>query len=300
MLVPGIFLLVTATLAACPNFPPGDYYTRPVTHAALDPDSGAYIASMVGAGNTGGFWAAANPVEYINIASNRTPKRTVKQKVRYHSFDVAYPWDEGFTIQPLSDAHAIVIELPSCELFETYDTSYQDGVLSAYGGAHWNLRHSFVPLAPGTPSSMASGLSMYAGLIRWEEVSSGTIAHALNWAPPAGSVSQWGFVRPASDTDGLPFTGSSRFMLPYGAHLRLRSSFDISHFGKQSRAIAQAMKTYGVYLADTGHDANALYSAVALDGNNHWDASDLAALGSIHVTDFDVLRLDRSLRVPGH
>lgn len=300
MIVPGTFLLAAATLLSCPHFGADGYYSRAVARAPVDPDSRAYIASMTGAGNTGGFWAAANPVEYVNIAGPDTPKRGVKQKVRYHAFDVSYPWDDSFRIEPLNDAHAITVDAQTCELYEMYDTSFGGGELSAYSGAHWNLRRAFVPLPPGTPSAMASGLSMYAGLIRWEEVASGSVKHALNWAAPAGSVAQWEFVRPASDTDGIAFKGSSRYRLPYGARLRLRASFDISHFGKQSRTIAQAMKSYGIYLADTGSDDNALYNAVALDGLNHWDASDLAALGTIHITDFDVLYLDRVLRVPGH
>ena len=122
----------------------------------------------------------------------------------------------------------------------------------------------------------------------------------MNWAAPAGSVAQWEFVRPASDTDGIAFKGASPYRLPYGAHLRLHASFDISHFGKQSRAIAQAMKTYGIYLADTGSHDNALYNAVPLDGAGRWNARDLDALSAIHITDFDVLWLDRVQRVPGH
>ena len=73
------------------------------------------------------------------------------------------------------------------------------------------------------------------------------------------------FVLPASDTDGIVYTGSSAYQLPYGAHLRLRASFDISRFGPQSAAIARAMKTYGVYLADTAKE-NELYNAIAPDG----------------------------------
>ena len=90
----------------------------------------------------------------------------------------------------------------------------------------------------------------------------------------------------------LAFKGTG-LQLPYGAHLRLRASFDISKFGPQSRVIARAMKTYGIYLADTDRSDNALYDALALDGSNPWNARDLASLSSIHISDFDVLKLDR-------
>ena len=59
------------------------------------------------------------------------------------------------------------------------------------------------------------------------------------------------------------------------------------------------MKRYGIYLADTARE-NELYNAVPLSGPNHWNAADLAALGSIHISDFEVLSLGHVGRVPGH
>lgn len=296
----GASSVLAAALATCPFFVANDWYTRPIDRSPIDPRSEQYIAAAIDAGDTGPFWATASPVEFINVARDDSSDRRVRQKVAYHRFDGEYPWNDAFRIEPLGDAHAIVIRERTCELFETYDTSYSGGELSAYSGARWNLRRPFEPLPPGTPSAMASGLSLFAGMIRWEEVARGRIDHALNFEAPAGSVAQWEFVRPASDTDGHPFKGTSLYRLPYGAHLRLHASFDISHFGPQSAAIARAMKTYGIYLADTGSSDNGLYNAVALDGSNPWNARDLAALHAIHLRDFDVLPLGEIRRVPGH
>lgn len=281
-------------------FPAGDSYNRDVSNSAVDPDSARYIAGMVQAGNTDGFWTAANPVEYVNVAGRSTPMRRVVQKVRYHGFPESYPWEDTFVIEPLSDAHAIVVRSDTCRLYELYDATFTGGALSAYSGAVWDLRAPFAPLPAGSPSAMASGLSLFAGMVKLEEIQRGAIGHALNWAPPAGTAAQWAFVRPASDTDGLPFRGTSRYQLPYGARLRLHKNFDVSRFPPQARAIAQAMKTYGIFLADTGSKGNAIYNAVPPPGSAGWDGGDVAALGSIRITDFDVLRLPAVQRVPGH
>ena len=286
--------------AGCPVFPPGDSYNRDVSGAPVDPNSGRYIAGMVQAGNTSGFWAAAEPVEYVNVAGKRTPMRRIVQKVRFHQFSESYPWDGTFVIEPLSDAHAIVVQPDTCRLYELYDATFSGGTLSAYSGHVWNLRAPFVPLPPGNPSSMASGLSLFAGMVKWEEIERGSIDHALNWAAPVGTTAQYAFVRPASATDGLPFRGSTPYQIPYGARLRLHRDFDTSRFPPQARAIAQAMKTYGIFLADTGSKGNAIYNAVPATGPGGWNASDLGALGSIHITDFDVLHLPAVERVPGH
>jgi hypothetical protein len=286
----------TAQYAGCPIFTPNDYYNERVDNARVDAHSQQYILGALDAGNTGGFWAAAPAAEFINIADERTPRVVVHEKVPYHHFHERFPWAPDFRISPLLDAHAMVVDVHSCRLYETYDTSY-DGQLSAYSGAVWDLRRPFVPLSPGTPSSMASGLSIFSGMIKWEEVQAGHIDHALNWTPPAGTAAEYDFVRPASYTDGHPFNGRTPYALPYGAHLRLKRSFDISRFGPQARVIAQAMKTYGIYLADTGSKGNGLYNAAPLSGEDRWDASDLAALDSIHITDFEVLALPQVQRV---
>lgn len=55
--------------------------------------------------------------------------------------------------------------------------------------------------------------------------------------------------------------------------------------------VAQAMKNYGILLADTGSSGNALYFANESNGTNPWSYSDLSALSKINLSDFDVLTL---------
>jgi hypothetical protein len=279
-----------ATYHGCPVFTAGDYYNAPITSAAVDPNSANYINAMVNAGNKYGFYASTG-VEKVNDATGSTPLLTVKQDVSYHTFPVKYPWQSTYFIEPLSDKHALVTQTSSCHLYEAYGTRYSSGVLSAYSGANWDMTKAFVPLPLGNPSSMASGLSMFAGMVKWEDYQSGAIRHALNWAAIAHTVAEYKVVRPASDTDRLPFYGSSSFQLPYGAHLRLKASFSTAGWGPEATAVANAMKTYGIYLADTGSSGNALYFAKAQDGTNPWNGSDLSALSKIKITDFDVIKL---------
>lgn len=283
----------------CPVFTAGDYYNADISSSAIDSHSADYINGAIAAGDNGGFVASDN-VYKVNNADNSTPLKTVRQKVSYHKFPLPYPWQSGYYIEPLSDAHAMVAQTQSCHLYESYDTSYSSSVLSAYSGANWDLRKPFVPLPPGTPSSMASGLSLFAGMVKWEDYQSGSINHALDWDAVAGTVSQYTFVRPASDTDGLTFKGSSQYAIPYGAHLRLKSSFSTDGWGPQATMVANALKRYGMYLSDTGSSGNKLFFANAADGSNPWNSSDLAALSGIHLSDFDVITLPAIQTTPGH
>jgi hypothetical protein len=283
----------------CPVFAGNDYYSAPVIDAQVDPNSEAYIASVRKAGDTAPF-SASTGVEKVNLANDNTPSRTVMQKSPYHHFSVSYPWAAGFYIEPRSDRHAMVVQTQTCDLYEAYGTSYRNGRLSAYSGAHWDLRKPFAPLTKGDPSAMASGLSLFAGMVRWEDYESGSISHALNWAATAHTVAEYDFVLPASDTDRLPFYGKSSYQLPYGARLRLKASFSTAGWGPQSQMVATAIKTYGIYLADTGPSSNALYFANAEDGSDPWNSSDLSHLSKIHIGDFEVLKLPRIEHVGPH
>ena len=72
-----------------------------------------------------------------------------------------------------------------------------------------------------------------------------------------------------------------------GARLRLKSTFDISRFTPPLQKIFQAMKTYGLIVADNGSD---LYVSGTYD--TRWDNDVLnPAFGAIKLGDFEVVKL---------
>ena len=279
-----------ATYAGCSIFTPGDYYNADVSGAAVDPHSANYIASVTATDNTGFF--ASTGINVVNIASSNTTLYSVHPKVSYHAFNYKQPWQNGYYIQGAGDAHSMVLLAtpPACHLYELYNTTFIGNVLSAYSGATWDLSKPFMSRNV-RGSAMASGLSFFAGMVKNEEIPGG-IHHALNFGVYSGSPCRC-YVAPATTTDGLPHLGpSTAYELPYGAHLRLKASFDDSHFGPQAKAITEAMKRYGMYLSDTGGhytNNNALYTANPSTGGGSWNESDLRSLNNLRLGDFDVL-----------
>jgi hypothetical protein len=279
-----------ATFHGCPVFGAGDYYNAPITNAAVDANSANYINSVWSNGGTGGFYAAPGNLG-VNLADSTTPLIPVHPTGGY-AFPVPYPWSPNFYISPLSDHHAVVVQTQTCHEYESWSTSYTSSTntLSAYTGANWDLTKPYAVLPPGTYSSMASGLSFFAGMVRWEDYQSGAIRHALNFSGTYGSVTQHKYVSPASSTDQGGSTPASND-LPYGTHLRLKASFSTAGWGPQATMVANALKTYGMYLADAG-SANGFYFANAPDQSNPWNGSDLGIMWSkLHITDFDILTL---------
>ena len=69
-----------------------------------------------------------------------------------------------------------------------------------------------------------------------------------------------------------------------GLRVRLKAGVDISKLPLQARIVAQAMKTYGLILADNG---SPWYVSGA--PNSHWSNDQLHALGALHGSDFEVV-----------
>ena len=91
-----------------------------------------------------------------------------------------------------------------------------NGSISFQYGRAWNL-NGLGYLSPGQTSARGSGLPLFAGLIRPQELEAGQINHALAISVPAPASGN--YVQPASSTDGNGTTNS----LPEGARLRLKA-----------------------------------------------------------------------------
>jgi hypothetical protein len=71
-----------------------------------------------------------------------------------------------------------------------------------------------------------------------------------------------------------------------GLRVRLKASYDVSRFPRQSRIVLQALKRYGMILADNG-------SSWYLSGSpsRGWNNDDLHQLGKVHGDAFEVVRM---------
>lgn len=99
----------------------------------------------------------------------------------------------------------------------------------------------------GWTSADAAGLPIFAGLVRWDEVKSGRIDHALRFT---ASCTTDAYVWPARHEAGVADSDCP----PMGARFRLRSDVDLSGFSPKARVILRAMKRFGMMVADNGSD----------------------------------------------
>ena len=220
-----------------------------------------------------------------NVVPGSQPKVSVAFDVPEESDPSPYPIPptalvEGYPNPPPgSDQHVLIVDKDNCVLFETDATVTSNGGASwaAFSGARFDLRSN--ELRPDTwTSADAAGLPILPGLVRYEEANGGLVGHALRFTMNNTAAS---YIWPAKH---LASSKTTPFLPPMGLRLRLKASVNISGMSARPRAIAQAMKTYGIILADNGAD---WYVSGTQD--DRWDNNELQQVNALKGSDFEVV-----------
>lgn len=270
----------------CPVFPRDNAFNQRVDSLPVAADSARIVASV---GLEGGlhpdFGSGTYEGRPIGIPFDVVSRRTKRSRVSFDYADesdrVRYPIPGKVHIEGGAgadgDRHALLVDRDACRLYELYALERRGNGWHAGSGATWRLRSNRVR-PKGWTSADAAGLPILPGLARYDEVRRGRINHALRFTV---SQTRNAFVFPARH-----FASSlSDPALPrMGERLRLKGSVDISRYPRQARIVLQALKTYGMLVADNGSDW--YISGAPSPG---WDNDALQSLGGIHGSDFEVV-----------
>ena len=266
-----------------PLFPPGNWWNTDISSAPADPNSAAFIAFIgPSRGMHPDFGGDGYGIPYVTV-SGAQPRVNPTFDYDDESDHGGYPIPDEAKTQPGwieegSDHHMLVVDRDSRVLYELYALEWTGSQWHAGSGAIFPL-DSNARRPDGWTSADAAGLAILPGLVRYDEVS-GTdpIRHAFRVTLRATN----GYVFPASHR-----AGSTAGALPMGARLRLKASVDITRFPAPVQRIFQAMKTYGLIVADNGTD---MYVTGTNDAR--WDNDILnPAFAAIHASDFEVVQL---------
>jgi len=274
-------------IAGCDVFPTNNIWNAPVYTLPVHSRSDEYLANI--GLNTGlhpdfgsGEWNGGPiGIPYVVVDSGQAGVPTAFD-YEDESNPGPYPIPPEAPIEggPDSDGdrHILVIEKDNCVLYELYG-AYPDGSGGWWAGSGAIFDLSSNALRPdGWTSADSAGLPIFPGLIRYEEVAVGVIEHAIRFtAPETQRAYLWPARHYASSITDVNYP-------PMGLRLRLRADFDISSFSPEVQVILQAMKTYGLILADNG---SPWYISGVPD--ERWDNDVLHELSQVHGGDFEVV-----------
>ena len=239
----------------CPMFPADNVWNTPIANLPVDPHSAAWLSSMAASSTNlhpdfGPSGDPSNPygMPYTVVPSGH-PFVNMSFQYASESDPGPYPFGPDTPIEggqnATGDRHALMVDPTTCTLYELYDARYSQTGSTAGSGAIWNLRSDALRPA-GWTSADAAGLPILPGLVRYDEVQSGSITHAIRMTAETTDTS---FVWPARHEAGAR---SDPNLPPMGARFRLKASFDISGFSPQAQVVLRAMQRYGLIVADNG------------------------------------------------
>lgn len=271
-------------LFGCPAFPGDNIWNRRIDDLPVDSAHSAdYINSM---GQTVGlhpdFGANWNGGPFgIPYTSVDGSQAAVSVSFYYpdESDPGPYPIPPDAPVENGGDRHVLVVDRTNCKLYELYDAEKQtDSSWTAGSGAVFDLRSN--ALRPDTwTSADAAGLPILPGLVRYDEVASGSIKHAIRFT---AQVTQRAYVWPARH---FASSNTSSTVPPMGVRFRLKANVDISRFDPRVQVIFKAFKEYGLILADNGSN---WYISGAPDAR--WDDDLLVtAFRQLHGSDFEAV-----------
>ena len=276
-----------ATIGGCPLFPADNIWNRDISSLPIHPNSANYISSIgltshVHADFGSGLYNNAPIGIPYTIVSGNQPFVPVSFDYADESNPGPYPIPSNAPIeggsQSSGDRHVIVVDSGTCRLYEMYSSYPQsNGSWKAGSGAVWSLNSDALRPSSWT-SADAAGLPILPGLVRYDEIASGVINHALRFTV---SSTQNTFLWPARH---YASSNTNPNLPPMGLRLRLKASVNISSFSRTNQIILTALKHYGMIVADNG---SSWYISGAPD--NRWNNDNLHMLGTIPGSDFEAV-----------
>jgi hypothetical protein len=317
------------TLLGQQLFPSDNPWNQPIANAPVAANSAAIMNAIISAYGNGSLhpdfgqdthssgWLYGIP--YNVVHGNSTPK--------VHVVVGAYAGESDLQDAPIpanavlegdkqngptvglanrGDSHLLVYDEDNNVAYEFYAASRpsenSDGHWHAAQESVWNLNaDTFRTL--GWTSADAAGLPVLPGLVRPDEAlpvsqgGQGVINHAIRFTLKNAVILNQ-FLYPASHTAN-PGNTNPATEPPMGARFRLKAGVDISALNPESKVIAQAMKDYGMIVADNGSNFFFSGARYAVDASNGftltWNDSDIQdtvhGLKSLTFSDFEVVNL---------
>lgn len=293
----GASLGVGASLNGAIPFPADNAWNTDISALPVDPNSANLIASIgTGTGLHADFGAGLYDGSPIGIPYLVVSGSEARLPINYTAYGdesdlgpfpipLSAPIEGGS--QSTGDRHVLVIDRDNNRLYEIGNAYPQVSGWDASGGALFHLDSNTVRPGgqPGWTSADAAGLPIFPGLARYDEamLGAGGIRHALRFTV---ARTRRAYVPPATH---FASSNTSANLPPMGMRVRLKATYQIpSSFSTETRALLQAMKTYGLILADNG--SNWFISGAP---DERWNNDRLSSeLRQVTGSQFEVVRMD--------
>ncbi len=277
-------------LGGCAIFPENNIWNRRVDSLPVHPSSNQYVSIIGSDKNVHADFGSGEWEDFpIGIPYVIVPPTQLGVTITFAYDDESDPGPYPIPANPpiegnpngTGDRHILILQQGTCKLYEIYAAKKQsNGTWTAGSGAVFDLNSN--ALRPdGWTSADAAGLPILPGLVRYDEVASGEIRHAIRFTAEHSPSDRYVWPARHKACSGKCNDNAA----PFGTRFRLKASFNVNSLpSPEARVIARAMQVYGLILADNG--SNWYISGVP---DERWDNDALRELRSIHGSSFEAV-----------
>jgi hypothetical protein len=282
---------IGAPLNGAVPFPADNAWNTDISSRPVDANS-ANIVAAIGAGTSlhPDFGTGGIGIPYMVVSGTQAKLPMIWTAYGDESDPGPYPIPATAPIEggasSTGDRHVLVIDRDHSRLYELGNSYYNASANNwrASCGAIFFLDSNNVRPGGqlGWTSTDAAGLPIFPGLVRYDEVQAGVIKHALRFTV---QTSRRAYVPPATHWAS---SQTNVNLPPMGARLRLKASYVIpSTYSREAKIVLQALKTYGMIVADNG--SNWFITGAPDD---RWNDTALHDLTLVKGANFEVVQMD--------
>lgn len=281
-------------------FPPDYIWNVPIDTLPIHANSSDFITSNYGASGKLHPAFGYTPLSGFDydVVDSSLPKSDIIFRYSWMSDNARYPIPVPLRLESeltqddcVFDCHVLIVDRDTKTLYEIFSLngSFANGTWYAGSGAITNL--SDYTLRPkGKGAADAAGLPMLQGIVRYDEVASGSVNHALRMAIPFPRYGPENYTWPARNSNSIFINNVSTNYPRLGERFRLNASVNISGYSRENQVILTALKKYGMIVADIGDNSDPRHTwQISGIRDSRWNAKDLAKLNSISGTDLEAV-----------
>ena len=245
-----------AILAALQIFPPDNPWNEDISRYPVAPNSSQILAAI----GAEAHLAFNLDMNFVLVPPNQPRVKVELTTYPEESDKGPYPVPENAPIEGWpsltprlddiqqngdGDRHMVVVDPANGLIYEFLNAKKTAGGWRAACEATFDLKSNKLR-TKGWTSTDAAGLPIFPSIVRFDECERGMVEHAIRFTV---KNSRKEFIYPATHFASKKTDPNLPAM---GQRFRLKADVDISAFPKHARAVALALKKYGMIVADNG------------------------------------------------
>jgi hypothetical protein len=269
-------------------FPADSLWNKDISGDPVDPLSDLIIASIGTATGLRANFGSGSGIPYYVVSGSQRMVNVTNTGYVDQGDNMMMPIPPNAQIENggnggNGDSHLLVLDRDNYKIYELYIALRQDSgrrysctSTAIFDGNSNVLRPKY------WTSCDAAGLSIFAGLVRYQEIYvDKQVKHAIRFT---AHTTRKAYLPPATH---YASSQTSPIYIPMGAKVRLKASFNTAGYSAGARVLLEGLKKYGLIMSDNGSN----WFVIGAGPDGRWDDDDMGSIRNCLGANFEVMQM---------